>query len=151
VDQYSTPFLEKRETTVKKDNLNRPLRRLVLTSWALLLIFGGAAIAAQEPEIPVVDGHLGWCSANFTVRDNEQKPIYNAKIDVVIRYGFLGMHRMSLQVGTNSDGKARVAGLPDNAKKPLKFDITSGRLSKTIMLDILEKCDASIEVNLVTQ
>jgi hypothetical protein len=136
---------------VKRDNPNKTVRRLALITCALLWILGRVAIAEQEPETPVVDGHLGFCSANFTVMDNEQRPIYNAKINVVIRYGFLGIHRMTLQVGTDSAGKARVAGLPDNSKKPLKFDITSGRLSKTLMVDISAKCDSSVEVNLVTQ
>jgi hypothetical protein len=66
----------------------------------LLLVLSCAAIASEKPEVPMVDGHLGRCSANFTVRDNEQKPIYNAKIDVRIHYGFLGLHKNCQQRGS---------------------------------------------------
>ena len=114
------------------------------------MILGGALIAAQKPEVPVVDGHIGGCSATFTVMDTERKPVYDAKIDVVVRYGFLGLHKTELQVGTNSDGKARVAGLPERVKKPLEFVITKGELSKTIMVDPSAKCDATFEVTLGT-
>ena len=117
---------------------------------ALALAFAGAALAA-EADIPTVDGHLGSCSATFTVRDKENKPIYNAKISVLFRYGPLGMRKMSLEVGTDSEGKARVAGLPEKRKDPLEFEITSGQLSKTVKADPSTNCKAAIEVNLGTQ
>lgn len=136
---------------MKKERPANKFRRLVPASSALLLFLGGVMLAAQELEVPVVDGHIGACSATFTVMDNGKRPIYNAKIDVVIHYGFLGLHKTALQVGTNSDGKARVAGLPERVKKPLEFFITSGRLSKTVLVDPSVKCDANFEVTLVTQ
>ncbi len=114
----------------------------------LLLALIGLPIPAFSTEIPVVNGVLGSCSANFTVSDTAKKPIYDAKIDVVIHYGFLGLHKTELHVGTNSDGKARVAGLPERPKKPLEFDITKGTLSKTVLHDPFEKCDANLEVTL---
>ncbi len=120
---------------------------------ALLLIFflRGVASAEDVPAGPVVDGHLGHCSASFTVRDIEKKPVYNAQIDVTVRYGLLGLHKLELQVGTNSDGKGRVAGLPEKVKKPLEFHITSGRLSKTVSSDPSDKCEATFEVTLGSQ
>jgi hypothetical protein len=124
-----------------------------LNAWmicAVALAFAGAAPAA-EAEIPTVDGHLGSCSAAFTVRDKENKPVYNAKITVAFRYGPLGIRKMSLEVGTDSEGKARVAGLPEKRKKPLEFEITSGQLSKTVTADPSKECKATIEVNLGTQ
>jgi hypothetical protein len=113
----------------------------------IALAFTGLALAA-EPEIPVVDGHLGSCSRDFTVRDRDHKPIYNAKISVLIRYGALGLHKMSLEVGTDSEGRARVAGLPEKVKKPLGFKIESGQLSKELMVDTTNDCKASIDVDL---
>ena len=46
-----------------------------------------------------------------------------ATVHVRIRYGFMSLKRMDLEVGTNSDGKARVEGLPEKAR-PLVYDIT---------------------------
>jgi hypothetical protein len=114
------------------------------------LVFAGAAFAA-ETEIPTVDSHLGSCSATFTVRDKDHKPIYNAKISTTFRYGPLGTRKMSLEVGTDSEGKGRVAGLPEKRKNPLEFEITSGQLSKKVTADISKECKSSIEVSLGNQ
>ena len=105
-----------------------------------------AGFAFQEQVVPVVDGRLGGCSADFTVRDKDKAPVYDAKIDVEIRYGFLGMRRLSLQVGTNSDGRARVAGLPDARDKSYQFRISSGELNRTVVMDTAEGCEAVFEV-----
>jgi hypothetical protein len=123
------------------------LLRISWIFWAVFL-FSTAAVFAEEQEIPTVDGHLGACSTIFTVLDNENKPVYNAKIMVDIRYGFLGVRKMSLEVGTNSNGKARVAGLPENSKNPLVFEIASGRFSKKTLVDVAAKCKDSVEVKL---
>lgn len=120
------------------------LRALLIGTIALA--FAGLALA--QPEIPVVDGHLGSCSRDFTVRDQNHKPIYNARISVLIRYGALGVRKMSLEVGTNSDGKARVAGLPEKTKKPLEFKIGSGQLSKELTVDTTTACKESTDVDL---
>ena len=101
----------------------------------------------QKQVVPVVDGHLGSCSAKFTVLDKDKVPVYDAKIDVELRHGFLGLKRMSLQVGTNSDGEARVAGLPDKSGKTYTFEITSGSLSRTVTMNTsLDGCKAEFEV-----
>jgi hypothetical protein len=113
---------------------------------ALFLNLAAAATAGDEPEVPVINGMAGSCSANFTVTDGEKKPIYDAKIEVIIRYGFVGMHKSELQIGTNSDGRARVTGLPEKAKKPLEFRVSSGSLSKTVRINPTEKCDSTVEV-----
>lgn len=116
---------------------------------SLVLFVSGmcaAGLAFQEPVVPVVDGRLGGCSAEFAVRNKDRTPVYDAKIDVEIRYGFLGMRRLSLQVGTNSDGRARVAGLPDARNKTYRFQITSGQLNKTVVMDTAEGCEAAFEV-----
>ncbi len=120
--------------------------RMALVGVALLLVLSGTAWPADEPEIPVVDGHLGSCTALFTVLGKDKKPVYDAKIDVVIHYGFLGLHKLELQVGTNSEGKAKVAGLIERPKQPLEFHIVRGAQSKTVLHDPAEKCNATIEV-----
>lgn len=136
---------------MKTKYATRAFWRSMLTSGVSLLILSSAALSAEEPKVPVVDGQIGQCSADFTVKDSEDKPIYDAKIAVMIRHGFLGLHKTELQVGTNSDGKARVAGLPERVKRTLKFEITSGGNSKTISVDTSEKCDSTFEVILGVQ
>jgi hypothetical protein len=77
--------------------------------------------------VPTVDGGLGPCTADFTVTDLTTKPLYNAKIDVQIKHGFLGLRKTSLEVGTNSEGKARITGLPTKARKSaLEFRVRYG-------------------------
>ena len=75
-------------------------------------------MSAKEIEVPSIDAGLGPCTVDFTVTDSQRKPIYNAKISVRIKYGFLGLRRIDLEIGTNSNGKARFTGLPEAAKKP---------------------------------
>jgi hypothetical protein len=114
----------------------------------LLLVLCGGLIAADSPEVPVVDGGLGSCRADFTVKDGSGKPIYNAKISVTLRYGFWSKRKTELEVGTNSDGKARVTGLPNSPKKPLEFSIKSGTVSTTVTDDPSENCNAAFDVTL---
>jgi hypothetical protein len=128
----------------------KPMRWHVLWISAILLHLSCAAFA-EEQEIPTVDGHLGVCSTAFTVTDSASKPIYNAKIMVDVRYGFLGSRKMSLEVGTNGDGKAKVAGLPEKLKNPLQFEIVSNQLTKKIVVDVAAKCNESVQVKLEPQ
>ena len=114
----------------------------------LSMMLSGAGLIAQEQVVPVVDGKLGRCTADFTVTDEDKNPLYNAKIDVDIRYGFLGLRRMSLQVGTNSEGRARVAGLLDKPDKKFSFKITSGTMSEAVLMNTSDGCNAVFEVTL---
>jgi hypothetical protein len=125
--------------------------RFLLHGAALLFIFCTAAIAGDKPEVPEINGNAGSCSVSFTVTNSEHKPIYNAKIEVVIRYGAMGLHKSELQVGTNSDGKARVTGLPEKMKKPLEFSISSGEFSKKVTLEPKSKCHETFDVVLGTK
>ncbi len=117
-----------------------------LAGVAICFVFCTAARSGDQQEIPSINGSVGSCSALFTVTDAAKKPIYDAKINVVIRYGFGGLHKTELQVGTNSDGKAKVIGLPEKSKKALEFRIRSGDLSKTVLINPSEKCESSVEV-----
>lgn len=105
-------------------------------------------LANNLPQVPVVDGKVGSCQADFTVKDEAGKPIYNATIKVTLRYGIFNKRRMDLEIGTNSDGKARIIGLPDSPKKPLEFQIKSGTVSKSISDDPSTNCNAVYEVTL---
>ncbi len=126
----------------------RQIRSFRFLGPALFLAVCGGLLAANSQEIPVVDGGLGSCRADFTVKDGSGKPIYNAKIHVLIKYGFLSKRKTELEVGTNSDGKARVTGLPNMPKKPLEFSIKSGTIEKTITDDPSDNCNATFDVTL---
>lgn len=117
----------------------------VLVSMAILILAG---VAVAQENVPVVDAHLGVCSTTVTVLSSEDKPIYNAKITVDLRYGFLGVRKMSLEVGTNSEGKATLAGLPEKRKNPLEFQVTNGSTSKKVLVDTAAECKGSIQVKL---
>jgi hypothetical protein len=123
--------------------------RFIRFLWpTLFLLLCGGLIAANSPEIPVVDGGLGSCRADFSVKDGAGKPIYNAKIHVTIKYGFLSKRKAELEVGTNSDGKASVTGLPSLPKKPLEFSVKSGTVEKTVTDDPSNNCNATFDVTL---
>src|SRR5271170_2930600 len=76
--------------------------------------------------VPVIDGGIGPCSADFTVTDSGTTPVYDAKIRVHIAYGFMNLHKLDLEVGTNASGKARFTGLPDRTKRGLFFRASEG-------------------------
>jgi hypothetical protein len=107
-------------------------KKISILLWTAILIGGlmGIPSFAAEMEIPVLDAELGTCSVLFTVKDPENKPVYAAKIRTVIHYGFLSIRSLSLEIGTNGDGKAKITGLPRTPKKRFEFDIMSGNFHK---------------------
>jgi len=105
---------------------------------------------ADSPEVPVVDAGLGSCRADFLVKDGSDKPLFNAKISLTIKYGFLSKRKSEVEIGTNSDGKARVTGLPNLPKKTLEFSIKSGDVSTTVTDDPSTNCNATFNVTMTT-
>jgi hypothetical protein len=99
-------------------------------------------------DVPVIKAELGPCSADFTVTDAENHPLYDAKIHVTIRYGFMSKRKSELDIGTDSDGKARIEGLPNKVKKPLEFKISHGEMTKMLAHDPGLECQASFNVAL---
>ena len=121
-------------------------RIIILLCTLFVFILNAGPTSADSPEVPVVDAGLGSCRADFTVKDGSDKPLYNAKISLTIRYGFLNKRKSEVEVGTNSDGKARVIGLPNLPKRPLDFLIKSGDLSATVTDDPSTNCNAVFNV-----
>jgi len=121
---------------------------LTVTGLAVILtlgIFSGHASAAddskdQSKTVPVIDGGIGPCTADFTITDADGKPLYDAKIKVHIAYRFLNAHKLDLEVGTNADGKARFTGLPDKIKHGLYFYATQGDLQAEAFDDPVNNC-----------
>lgn len=132
-------------------DIPEPRRILVMTAF-----LAGAALPcglfAAPVEVPVINGNLGPCSADFSVLDSNDKPLYNAKVHVNIAYGFMSKRKTDLEIGTNSDGKARIEGLPDKLKKPpLEFTIRSGDQTKAVTQDPAVECHATFSVQLGKQ
>jgi hypothetical protein len=119
---------------------------------AIALLAGAVAghvLCAAPVDVPVIKGDLGPCSADFTVLDSTNKPVYDAKVHVTIRYGFMNQRKSDLEIGTNSEGKARIEGLPDRLKKPpLEFRIKGGDSEKSVTQDPATDCHASFNVQL---
>jgi hypothetical protein len=130
---------------MKNLNWHKHLRALIIAS-TLSILLSVAALTAQEQVVPVVDGQQGQCTADFTVKDKDTNPLYDAKIDITFRHGFFGVRKMSLQVGTNSDGRARVIGLPDKSDKTFQFMVSHGDLTETVLMHTAEGCQATFEV-----
>ena len=118
-----------------------------------LVILIAALALGQQPaerakvEVPVLKAGLGACSADFMVKDANAQPVYSANVHVRIRYGFMNVKRMDLEIGTNSDGKARFEGLPAKAK-PLVYDVQKDTLKSTVEQDVASRCEAKFEVTL---
>ena len=113
----------------------------------LTVALAQAPAPATPPELPVLNARLGGCSADFLVKNGEGAPVYLAIIHVNVRYGPLNVKRMDLEVGTNSDGKARIKGLPDKAK-PMTYDVSKDDKKTTIDQDVAKTCEGKFEVTL---
>ncbi len=112
----------------------------------LLLLTTTLAISQQKaPEVPVVDAGAGACWVDFSVKQHDGKPVYNAKIHVQVRYGMV--HKTDVEVGTNYDGKARISGLPQKVRKPpLTFDVRKANAITAVTHDPASNCHASYDV-----
>lgn len=124
-----------------------------LAIWMPVVIFlcmvGAASLAGSPSDVPSVSAGVGPCSADFIVVDAAKKPIYNANIHVKVNFGFMGKRNTDLQIGTNSDGKAHIEGLPNKIKKPpLEYTIQSGDLTKTVTNDPAADCHPYFNVTL---
>jgi hypothetical protein len=133
---------------------SRPMSRAVWLAALILVVaapFASRAFAAPQAsaaDVPVVRGGAGSCSADFVVSDASGKGIYDAKIEIQIRYRFGGFHRLDATVGTNSNGQARVEGLPEQIKNTAQFTVSHGGQTKTVPYDPQADCHAHHEVTL---
>jgi len=117
---------------------------------SLALLFLALAMS-QSPDpksVPVIDGGLGPCTTDFTITDANGAPVYAAKINVHIAYGFMSLHKLDLEVGTNADGKARFTGLPNRLKRGLYFDASEGDRAGQAFNDPTTNCHAQFSVTL---
>jgi hypothetical protein len=106
------------------------------------------ASSADPKSVPVIDGAIGPCSADFTVTDAGGAPVYDAKIRVHIAYRFMNAHKLDLEVGTNAAGKARFTGLPEKTKQGLLFHASEGGREGSAFDDPAKTCKADLTIAL---
>jgi hypothetical protein len=136
---------------MNKNKLRTLALPLTLLAVALSISAFSQTTTAPSPDpksIPVVDGAIGPCSADFTVTDAAGAPVYAAQIKVHIAYGFMSAHKLDLEVGTNSAGKARFTGLPDRLKRGLYFEASEGDRTAEAFDDPAITCKAQFPVAL---
>jgi hypothetical protein len=105
--------------------------------------------AAGANKVPVLDGGAGPCSVAFTVTDGKG-PVYAATIELHVAHGIFGAHKLYLQIGTNSDGKARFTGLPDKVKGgTMYFHASQGNRTGDAFFDPAKTCHANLGIFLV--
>jgi hypothetical protein len=128
--------------------------RITLTNSLLLAILFAPTLPAQntppvDPKsIPVVDAGIGACTADFTVNDAAGAPIYAAKVQVHISYGFMNLHKMDLEAGTNAGGKARFIGLPEKPNQGLFFRAFEGNREGSAFDNPAKTCKANFTITL---
>jgi hypothetical protein len=127
----------------------RCVTAVITLAFVLSLALGVAARSTDDSKtVPVIDGGIGPCTADFTITDADGKPLYDAKIKVHIAYRFMNAHKLDLEVGTNADGKARFTGLPDKIKYGIYFYATQGELEGEVFDDPVNNCKAQFAIAL---
>ena len=119
---------------------------ILLVGAAACLTAGAQNAKPDWKKVPVIDGGAGRCSVDFNVTDTAGKPVYDARINVHIAYGFMGVRKLDLQLGTNADGKARFQGLPEKVRQPLTFVASEDDLEGTATYDPAVECSAKHDI-----
>jgi len=124
-----------------------------LPALAVLTLALSSAAFTQTPTphphaVPVLDGDAGPCSADFIITDAAGAPVYAAKIKVHIAYRFGSFHKLDLELSTNADGKARLAGLPNRVKRGLTFQASEGGRTGESFVDPSTTCNATLTIPL---
>jgi hypothetical protein len=130
-------------------NINQRIRRILLPSALALSTLSFSQTPTPDPHaVPVLDGGAGPCSADFTITDSAGAPVYAAKIKVHIAYRFGSFHKLDLELSTNTDGKARVTGLPNRVKRGLTFQASEGDRTGEASVDPATTCNANLTIAL---
>ncbi len=132
-------------------HMRRRIWRASLIATSILALLCASFAQSQEhnsADVPVAKGDAGPCSAHFVISDPSGKGVYDAKIAIQIKYGFMGLHKLDLTVGTNFEGKARIEGLPQQIKGSAEFRIAHGDQNKTLPYDPVDNCHPRHQVTL---
>ena len=106
------------------------------------------ALLLPPSDAPKVSADLGACTADFHVTGADAKPIYNARIHTLIKYGAFGARKTDLEVRTDSNGQASVVALPNYSKKPITFEISNGSMNQIVQFVPTLQCHAKYEITL---
>lgn len=110
--------------------------------------------ATQEParanEPVVLNAGIGGCSAEFTVTGPDGQPVYAALIRTKVRYGFMSVKRMELEISTAPDGRAKIQGLPAKGEAVV-YHVVKGPDTGTATHDLKKQCNATFTVALSQQ
>jgi hypothetical protein len=109
-----------------------------------LLVLSTAVFAAA----PTISADLGACTADFKVTDKDGKPIYDAKVHVLIRYGFMAKRKTDLEAATDANGELRFTGMPSEAKRDIVFTVKKDKLTQTVPYDPTANCHPHFDVKL---
>jgi hypothetical protein len=122
----------------------------LVTLLALAILYGphpAVAAAPVDPKtIAEVDAGQGSCTADFTITDSADKPVYAASVRVRITYGFLNLHKLDLEAGTNADGKARFIGLPEGPRQGFFFRASEGDREGSAFDNPAKTCKAQFTI-----
>jgi hypothetical protein len=118
---------------------------IFLTASAAFSQDQSTAQPATSAKPPVISADLGECSADFHVTGSKLKPLYKAKIETTIKYGFGGFHRLSLEMYTDFDGRARFEGLPERPRQPLSFDVSYEGRKTTVIVHPIQQCHGTYD------
>ncbi len=113
----------------------------------LVLVFS-LSLAAFASDAPKISADLGNCSADFHVTGADSKPIYNARVHTLIKYGAFSLRKTELEVRTDSNGEASVINLPNFSKKPITFDVSNGSATSTVEFSPDKQCHAKYDLAL---
>jgi hypothetical protein len=144
---WSVMVMKMRQRSPKKIFSSSPI--FVLPFVVAVLAFSQTSATPDPHAVPVMDGGIGPCSADFTITDSAGAPVYAAKIKVHIAYGFMSTRKLDLELGTNIDGKARITGLPDRLKRGLMFYASEGDRSGQAFDDPANTCKAQFTITLL--
>lgn len=139
------------------------MKRIVsLLCWvvATSVVMGCAQTGAQaSPQstsgaqaVPTLDGGAGPCSVEFAINSPDGKPVFGAKVNVHIAYGFGGFHKLDLEASTNSDGKVKFTGIPSRVRRSqLEFEATKDPWAGSTTVDPATECHAQREIRLAAK
>jgi hypothetical protein len=117
---------------------------MLRTVFILLLATSSISFA----ETPTISADLGACTADFKVTDAHDKPMYDAKVHVIIRYGFLAKRKTELEAATDSNGQVRFTGMPSDPKRDIVFDVHKDNMTQSIPYDPTANCHQHFDVKL---
>jgi hypothetical protein len=111
----------------------------------MVLVLTVGALASDSPK---VSADLGNCSADFHVTGADNKPLYNARVHTLIKFGAFGLRKTELEVRTDSNGQASVINLPNYSKKPIMFDVSYGFTTSSVPFSPDKDCHAKYVITL---